>query len=498
MSIISIRTKLILALSLILVLAFLGMSALNYHVSKNSLRKSIIGEALTRDTIFSEIQKDLISPLHVSSLMANDTFLKDWVIDGEKDIDPIIKYLSEIKARYQFFSSFFISEQTGNYYHSDGILKKISRADPHDVWYYEFKNRGVDYDLDVDTNEAAQNTLTIFINHRLNDYEGNLLGVIGVGLNMDNIGYLLDSYRKKYIRNIYLVDPNGIIQVHPNKKLIEKINIFEQEGIGNIAGKILTTDSKPSVFEFNRNGTHILLTVRYIAEFDWFLLVEQDQDMALTDIRKNFIRNLIFGFIITCLIIAINIFTVNYFQGRLEVMATTDKLTGANNRRELDHFFKHAAYLAKRKDIPFCLIIFDIDKFKQINDTLGHLHGDKVLKDAALIAHKQIRKNDYLVRWGGDEFIVLTYNVIDDAKIIAERIRKSIFETDFFLDKTLKDKKRMRISISCGITRYRHGDTLETMVARMDSALYKAKENGRNQTIAEEEENRRTQARRFK
>ncbi len=114
-------------------------------------------------------------PLFVSSLMANDTFLKDWAAGGESDISKIERYLGEIQGKYGFFSAFFVSAETGKYYYPGGILKTISPEDDHDVWYYDFVSSGEGHDLDVDSNEAANNILTVFINHRLASDDGKLL-----------------------------------------------------------------------------------------------------------------------------------------------------------------------------------------------------------------------------------------------------------------------------------------------------------------------------------
>ena len=117
----SIRTKLIIVLSLILLSGFFLTNVISYQASKKSVKTSIIENSLplARDNIYSEIQKDLARPIFVSSLMANDTFLKDWILAGEKDPAHIQKYLLEIKDKYQFFSSFFVSDITQNYYHLD-------------------------------------------------------------------------------------------------------------------------------------------------------------------------------------------------------------------------------------------------------------------------------------------------------------------------------------------------------------------------------------------
>jgi diguanylate cyclase (GGDEF)-like protein len=481
----SLKTKLITILTAVLFFAFLLTNLINYSVSRNVVRRTIIQNTLpaTGSNIYSEIQKDLMRPIFISSLMANDTLLKDWVLTGEKDVEALTRYLEEIRSRYGFFTSFFVSEKTGIYYSYKGIHKTISETDDHDVWYYRFRESGAEHKLDVDNDEVSFNTLTIFINQRLNGYDGNFLGVTGVGLNMDHVGEILVSYKKQFNRNIYLVDPNGTMQVHPEIGLVENLSIRNQEGISEIADGILAERSEPAVFEFYRNGNHIILESRYIPELEWFLLVEQDEDLLLVDIRRNLFRNLIFGFLVSCLVILINIYTINHFQKRLEIMAVTDDLTGAGNRREFDRHIEHAISLASRQKIPLSVALFDIDSFKKVNDERGHLQGDDVIKGVAAEAKKCLRKSDLLVRWGGDEFSVICYSRIEDARVLLERIRKSVADQNFFTH----GPAGRRVTISCGVGDYRPNDTAETLIARVDRALYTAKSAGKNRVETAEE-----------
>lgn len=472
-----IKYRLITALSLILVFAFVVINILNYQVAKDSVRSGIINSSLplTRDNIYSEIQADLMRPIFVSSLMANDTFLKDWALNGEENKDLIHKYLLEIKERYGFFSTFFISETSGNYYHFSGILKQIGRNDDHDAWYYRFVSSDKDYTVDVDTDEASQNTLTIFINHRLQDYDGNLLGVTGVGLKMDKVSTILSEYRKKYKRNIYLVDASGLVQVHYDKRLIRKANLNDLAGISRHAEAILSRKDQQNVYEYEEENSHILLTSRYIPEFDWFLIVEQDQNEALQTIKSNFLRSMVFAAIVIILVIAINIFTVNYFQSKLERFAITDKLTGAFNRRELDFTFAKTLKTAGRQHADLSAILIDLDHFKRINDIHGHVTGDIVLKQAVELINQGMRGNDLLVRWGGDEFMALTPCSQEIATAMAERIRMTIENRSFN-----SEENPIRLTISCGVAQFRVGDSIDSLTRRCDEALYVAKGKGRN------------------
>ncbi len=102
---------LILFLSVILLIGFLATSFISFYVSKSSIHNAIVINELplTADNIYSEIQKDLVRPVFTSSMMASDTFLRDWVIDGEKDESQVFKYLQDVQHKANAFTSFFVS-----------------------------------------------------------------------------------------------------------------------------------------------------------------------------------------------------------------------------------------------------------------------------------------------------------------------------------------------------------------------------------------------------
>jgi diguanylate cyclase (GGDEF)-like protein len=476
---ISIKTKLSLGLSLLLIATFLAINLINYSVSKGSIRRNIINDALPviSSNIYSDIQKDLITPVNVSSLMANDTFLKDWILEGEKDPDKAIRYLKEIQSKYGFFSTFLVSAQSNIYYHFKGIHKKISPKNAHDVWYYDFKKMNVDYDLVVDTDEAANGALAIFINHRLLDAAGKFIGVTGVGLNMAQVGALLADYRQKYIKNVYLVDGAGLIQVHRDSSLIHKANLRQIEGLGPVADQIFKATKAPFVTEFDRGGEHIILLSRFIPEFGWYLVVEQEENVVLADIRANLVRNLIVGLAVTIFIILINILLVNHFQGRLETLATTDELTQVHNRRHFIELASRALAMAQRTGQDLALLMMDADHFKSINDQHGHLAGDQVLHDLAQTISGELREYDVLGRWGGEEFAALLPSTsLDKAMAVAERIREAVENME--LPDTAPGS---RLSLSVGVTVVQENDLgLEALINRADDALYQAKADGRN------------------
>jgi diguanylate cyclase (GGDEF)-like protein/PAS domain S-box-containing protein len=167
---------------------------------------------------------------------------------------------------------------------------------------------------------------------------------------------------------------------------------------------------------------------------------------------------------------------------REKLLASTDGLTSLCNRRNFFELADREFHAAVRHLRPLAFLMFDMDDFKKVNDTLGHAIGDKLLTMVAQTAAAQVRVSDVAARYGGDEFIVmLPHASAQQALPIAERIRASVaaLHVDTFRD----DKGPLAITLSIGIAEMRHepmDESVERVVQRADKALYKAKQSGRN------------------
>jgi diguanylate cyclase (GGDEF)-like protein len=165
---------------------------------------------------------------------------------------------------------------------------------------------------------------------------------------------------------------------------------------------------------------------------------------------------------------------------RLEDDVALDPLTGCYNRREFDRLISHHIAGAKRHDRDLSVIMLDVDHFKQVNDTYGHLAGDGVLKGISDAVFGAIRKGDYLARYGGEEFIV----VLPDTKMprameLSERLRIIIENLEF----SLPDGRKIRKTASFGVATLREHDGRESLVEAADTSLYEAKAAGRNRVM---------------
>ena len=132
------QRSLVLTLIALLGAGFLATSLLSYYASRASIRDSIVNTELplTSDTVYSEIQKDLVRPILISSMMSRDTFLRDWVVAGEQDSGQMTRYLNEVMTHYGAYTAFFVSNNTLTYYQAKGVLKKVSTTEPRDIWYF--------------------------------------------------------------------------------------------------------------------------------------------------------------------------------------------------------------------------------------------------------------------------------------------------------------------------------------------------------------------------
>lgn len=171
------------------------------------------------------------------------------------------------------------------------------------------------------------------------------------------------------------------------------------------------------------------------------------------------------------------ILKMNSLFEQLQSLSFIDNLTGSFNRRYLTVHSEKWFSASQRESRPLVVLLFDIDHFKQINDTYGHAAGDLVLKELTLRIQKFIRSSDILARIGGEEFLLVLPNTeLRTGLEMAESIRKLVEQFQ------LENKGRfIPVTISIGLLKYA-GESLEEVLEQADEALYKAKNQGRNQT----------------
>ncbi len=158
----------------------------------------------------------------------------------------------------------------------------------------------------------------------------------------------------------------------------------------------------------------------------------------------------------------------------LKEQAVTDPLTGLYNRLKLDEDIAHEVSRSQRNKSEFSIILLDIDHFKYVNDTYGHLIGDQALKEFSTLLKNNLRASDILGRWGGEEFLIICPDSnLDGCQKLAEQLREKINDHPF--------PKVGTLTASFGVAAHIPGEKANTVISRADTALYAAKHQGRNQ-----------------
>lgn len=164
--------------------------------------------------------------------------------------------------------------------------------------------------------------------------------------------------------------------------------------------------------------------------------------------------------------------------------AQTDALTQLINRRGLEKRLELERIRARQNDTSFSLILIDIDHFKRVNDSFGHLVGDSLLRSIAKMLKTHLRKNDIAARYGGEEFLLLLPETgISGAEAVGQKIRKTLASKEWKIKES--GKNMGKITVSMGIALYKLNEPEESLIKRVDDALYLAKNNGRDRIVTQ-------------
>lgn len=431
--------------------------------------------SLSNTDISNHIADSITKPVMVSKTMANDEFLKNW-LQGEPQsagdgayLEQLYRYLKTYQEKYGYTTVFCVSNESLNYYYQDGLNKTITPGDAHDIWYYNFTESGHEFDLEVDTNEAQDNSLTIFVNFRVED-EGRLLGVIGVGLQIDIVEATIRSYEQDYGMSAYIINAGGAKNSFSGSTdvFINEDELASRTGIEEDIE--LSRSAEPQMQWFTAGGVRKCLITQYDDTLGWYLILEKDTDSITRVFTKSVQNNIAFMFqsLFVCILVTSTVFV--YYNRRIVELENTDDLSGLPNRKLFANLF--ATFVKRHRSQKMTLFMFDIDHFKRINDTCGHMFGNAILTQVGLELRTAIEGGGIAARWGGDEFLGVLACGIEEAERILSR----------YMDGLSSEEKEecYRVTVSFGLTEVKAGLNLEQMVNTVDEALYRSKAEGRN------------------
>lgn len=265
--------------------------------------------------VYDDINRELLKPLIVAQTMTHDILLIENLkaeksIPFDTEVEFMSRYLSSIKDGFGYSCAAITSNGTMRYYTYKGFHKIVAPLyDEYDIWYKHFVDNGVRYSFDVNHDEINNDIWTLFADARIDDENGNLLGVCAIGMLMEKIQTMLAEDEDRYNIKINLVDKNGMIKVDTDSYKIESARITSVLGV------------KPNDQIILKKTDDVYIIMKYIPEFDWFLVIQRDRHMEVGTF-SNLIFYMLTGFLVTmAIILSLVQLSVSRKQRQIEEMA---------------------------------------------------------------------------------------------------------------------------------------------------------------------------------
>ena len=531
-----IKISIISALIPIFFLGTYGYFLVKNKISENEMEKI--------ELVFYSQKFEFNSIYNNSKTILNivETLVKEY--DESKDNKKNLNYmLNNIAIKNKEVQNIFWGSSNGEIYTSN--IELPTDYDPRSrPWYIgslDFKNKN----LSTITYKFIDGEKGTAITKKVYDKDGLFNGVIGLDINFTDLEKKLKNFIVGKKGMVFVVDKYDSIVLDSGeneenliliKKYLKKI-FPERSSKGNFYIRDIALLKNISRIKIDTPKGKIVFIKQDIPELELFMI----GGIYEKELTKTADKIIIFGFIFTCLGIVITMVIVNKFikklddyiktintliseislgnykkdgkkllefisedselstikkeietlqisiekrESNLKTSAITDSLTGIYNRKGLEFYLTTAKKKYELFDnYHYSIILFDIDNFKKINDTYGHVFGDKVLKLISKIFVKNINKNDQVFRYGGEEFIVLLQNVDEKQGFkIANRLKKIVEKTEFIYSH-LEKTKNVKITVSGGIAQYNKGLDIEEFIKKADILMYKAKNSGKNKIM---------------
>lgn len=320
-----------LLVSVILLVGFALIATLSYRANYNaSLVKIKQVSSLASEGIYYRLSTMLTKPVNISQTMAHDSLLiKLLEEEGSRYREAgyqetIRKYLDTYKNKYAYDSVFLVSASTNNYYNFNGLDRNLVRGEDENVWYYNFLQSGEEYSLNIDNDEVAgaADKITLFVNCRIRDASGRVIGVVGVGVNVDYIKGLLQEYEKEYDVATYLINEKGEIEVSSLYNGHQTADWFKVNDSEDIRSEILEWKNGRTNWDIwmpgdVQNNEKSYLVVRYIPDLSWYLLVKQDTGALLAELNEKMLETVVLISVVILLIILTITSVIRKFNVRM-------------------------------------------------------------------------------------------------------------------------------------------------------------------------------------
>jgi diguanylate cyclase (GGDEF)-like protein len=413
------------------------------------------------NNICQSVSDNLTDSINVAKTVANDKLLievleNEEVYGEEITSQKLEDFTSSLTDTFSYSWVFIASDKTKGYY-TDLGLHSIMDPDnnPDDAWYKEFVETGKEYELTIGRDNDEVNAWSIFIDARIEDSEGELIGVCGMALEISNLQQLIRDYEEQYKISILFVDNEGNLQLESGK-------IDDNTDINYTIPDI--SDSDKITIDKSLGKLSYTIT-RYIEPLDWYMIISDINPYDYTVDYFLIIINIAI-IIVVILISSIALKKISDGAGTLFIDSYNDEMTGLYNRRAYDDTLRGLMERDSLDDIT--IVVFDVNGLKRINDTIGHAAGDELIKTAAKMINKHFGEYGKCFRIGGDEFVAILDKPIKNLRALAFKFEyEQAGWKGEFID---------GISISFGIVSGSDIDcSIDELIFHADEQMYKRK-----------------------
>ncbi|MFT6896037.1 MAG: diguanylate cyclase (GGDEF)-like protein [Paraglaciecola sp.] len=416
---------------------------------------------------FELIVEQLMKPLHISETLVQAKELKDLMAAPVPDEIAIFNTLGRLQA--EFDMNFFIaSEQSRRQYNSDGSTTEL--IDGEVSWYFKYKDQPTNVVADIGKWEDTH----FYIDLKVFDENKRFLGFFGVGKSLSSFLQLFSQYKETYGYDFIFVDQDTNITLSSDSTLLAENSTFKQLADLPWYKKLSSDEQQGSLNNLliKIDGSDVLIAELNIQPFNWTLYLLTPLDPRQTEISRGFIIS-----IVTLLAVIFGLFLLiynllYYFKQDMQKTRHIDVLTELANRSSITLKFDEMMY----QKISVSMVLINLDNFQTVNETHGRKAGDVVLRQIASMLQLELRENDILGRWAGEEFILLLPNTgPHEAMEIAQKLRDRLAAMTI-----ATGSMSIRMTASFGISFTATPCTINEVIAAADDALIAAKREGRN------------------
>ena len=356
------------------------VSLVNYKTTFSLVHNQIEKQSLplALDNIYTDIQKQIIEPYLITSMMANDTFVKEWLLsDGNPA--KIEKYLLAIKSEYGLLSAILVHDKTKNYYTQNGFLETLHPDNRDNKWYFRFKDSSNDREINIDTNVKIDKSLIMFMNNKILDENKKLIGITSTGVKIASINRMLEMFKRKYHLEVYLFDDDAnIILTQKNQKGVNTLDEIEE--FKNHKETLLAKES--NMFQYQSANEKFIVNTKYIPEINLHILVKA----KLSDFTGSINNTLYFSLFISIFTTIIVALVILYI-----IESSLLKLRKSNEQKDI--LLKEVHHRVKN-NLNLTASMLGLQAISESDEISRHLLKSKSRIEAIATVHEMLYKQN--------------------------------------------------------------------------------------------------------